>query len=43
MPLEATGYAKFKISPGGITHLHEDDFFRDRQVVTVNETHHLAQ
>ncbi|MBP2412684.1 putative phosphoglycerate mutase [Arthrobacter stackebrandtii] len=41
LPLEAAGHVKFKTSPGGISHLREDDFFHDRQVVTLNDHSHL--
>lgn len=42
LPLEEAGYVKFKVSPGSITHLREDDFFHDRQVVALNLTGHLG-
>lgn len=42
LPLEDAGYVKFKVAPGSITHLREDDFFHDRQVVTLNLTSHLG-
>ena len=42
LPLEAAGYVKFAVSPGGITHLREDDFFHDRQVAALNMVDHLA-
>jgi probable phosphoglycerate mutase len=41
LPLADAGYVKFKVSPGSITHLREDDFFHDRQVVTLNDISHL--
>jgi probable phosphoglycerate mutase len=41
LPLEAAGHVKFRTSPGGITHLREDDFFHDRQVVALNAVDHL--
>lgn len=41
LPLESAGYVKFKVSPGGITHLREDDFFHDRQLVSLNDVDHL--
>jgi probable phosphoglycerate mutase len=41
LPLEEAGYVKFKVSPGSITHLREDDFFHDRQVMTLNDVSHL--
>lgn len=42
LPLADAGYAKFRVSPGSITHLREDDLCRDRQVVTLNDIGHLA-
>ena len=42
MPLEAAAYVNFKSSPGGITHLREDDVFANRQVARLNDTAHLA-
>jgi probable phosphoglycerate mutase len=42
LPLREAGYVKFKVSPGSITHLREDDFFHDRQVVALNLTSHLG-
>jgi probable phosphoglycerate mutase len=41
MPLEAAGYINVRATSGGITHLHEDDFFRNRQIRSLNETSHL--
>jgi len=41
LPLEEAGYVKFKVSAGSITHLREDDFFHDRQVMTLNDVSHL--
>ncbi|WP_181773066.1 histidine phosphatase family protein [Amycolatopsis pittospori] len=35
MPLEAAGYVDFRGSPGSITVLREDDYFHNRQVVTL--------
>ncbi|WP_431954219.1 histidine phosphatase family protein, partial [Actinacidiphila sp. bgisy167] len=42
MPIEAVGYASFRAPFGSITTLHEDDFFHNRQVVSLGDTHHLA-
>ncbi|MET4059482.1 putative phosphoglycerate mutase [Arthrobacter sp. UYP6] len=36
--LPDAGYVKFQVSPGSITHLREDDFDHDRQVVALNLT-----
>lgn len=41
MPLEAAGYVNFKSNSGGITHLQEDDFLRNRAVRFLNRTSHL--
>ncbi|MGW5867090.1 histidine phosphatase family protein [Streptomyces sp. NPDC055239] len=41
MPIESAGYASFRASSGSITTLHEDDFFHNRQVVSLGDTHHL--
>lgn len=41
LPLEEAGFVKFKVSPGSITHLREDDFFHDRHVMALNEVSHL--
>ncbi|OLZ59742.1 histidine phosphatase family protein [Amycolatopsis keratiniphila] len=35
MPLEAAGYVDFRGSPGSVTVLREDDYFHNRQVVTL--------
>lgn len=42
MPIESVGYASFRAPSGSITTLHEDDFFHNRQVVTLGDTRHLA-
>ena len=41
MPLEAAGYVNFRSNSGGITHLQEDDFLRNRAVRFLNRTSHL--
>ncbi|WP_250028388.1 histidine phosphatase family protein [Paractinoplanes maris] len=41
MPLEAAGRVAFRFSPGGITTLHEDDYFHNHAVVQLNEVAHL--
>ena len=41
LPLAAAGYAAFRSTSGGLTHLCEDDFFHNRQVVTLNSVEHL--
>jgi 2,3-bisphosphoglycerate-dependent phosphoglycerate mutase len=42
LPIQAAGYVKFIAYAGSITHLREDDFFHDRQVVTLNDLDHLG-
>lgn len=42
MPVEATGYVSFRVSPGSISVLREDDFFHNRQVVALNDVSHLV-
>ncbi|MFE7185269.1 histidine phosphatase family protein [Streptomyces erythrochromogenes] len=41
MPIEAAGYAGFRAPSGSITTLREDDFFHNRQVVSLGDTRHL--
>ncbi|MFI6474861.1 histidine phosphatase family protein [Streptomyces sp. NPDC050516] len=41
MPIESAGYASFRAPSGSITTLREDDFFHNRQVVSLGDTHHL--
>ena len=42
LPLPAAGYVKFRLSPGSITHLNEDNFYHDRRVLDLNLTGHLG-
>lgn len=42
MPLGSAGYVNIRSSSGGITLLEEDDFFRNRTVVSLNDVSHLA-
>ena len=42
MPLESLGYVSFRAASGSITVLREDDYFHNRQVVTLGDTRHLA-
>jgi probable phosphoglycerate mutase len=42
IPRSHAGYASFAARPGGITTLVEDDFFHNRQVVTLADTSHLV-
>ena len=41
MPLDSVGYVNFDASPAGISHLREDDYFRNREVRALNGTAHL--
>ena len=41
MPIESAGYVSFRLTPGGISVLREDDFFHNRQITTLNEVSHL--
>jgi len=41
MPMDAAGYVNFRSSPGGVTHLREDDVFFNRCVMSLNDTSHL--
>ncbi|MGW2815650.1 histidine phosphatase family protein [Streptomyces sp. NPDC001415] len=41
MPIESAGYASFRAPAGSITTLREDDFFHNRQVVSLGDTRHL--
>ncbi|MEU8777167.1 histidine phosphatase family protein [Streptomyces sp. NPDC048606] len=42
MPIQSAGYAAFRAPSGSITTLREDDFFHNRQVVTLGDTRHLS-
>lgn len=42
MPVESAGFVNFGASSGGITHLQEDRFWRNRTVKFLNDTSHLA-
>lgn len=42
MPIDAAGFVSFRFSSGGITSLREDDFFRNRGIVQLNDTSHLT-
>ncbi|MFJ4620775.1 histidine phosphatase family protein [Streptomyces sp. NPDC088812] len=41
MPIESAGYVSFRAPSGSITTLREDDFFHNRQVVSLGDTRHL--
>ena len=42
MPIESLGYVNFRVASGSITTLREDDYFHNRQVVSLSDTLHLA-
>ena len=42
MPIESLGYVNFRVAAGSITELREDDYFHNRQIVSLNDTRHLA-
>ena len=42
MPIDALEFVSFKVDPGSITHLREDDYFHNRSVVSLNDTSHLV-
>ena len=42
MPIESLGYVSFRAASGSITVLREDDYFHNRQVVSLGDTRHLS-
>ena len=42
MPIESLGYVNFGVASGSITLLREDDYFHNRQVVSLGDMRHLA-
>jgi probable phosphoglycerate mutase len=42
MPLSSLGYVNFRAESGSITTLHEDEYFHNRQVLTLASTRHFA-
>jgi probable phosphoglycerate mutase len=42
LPVEAAGWIGFRPNAGGITHLQQDDRFRDRAMVSFNDRAHLV-
>jgi probable phosphoglycerate mutase len=42
MPIESVGYVNFRAGCASITVLREDDYFHNRQVVSLGDTRHLA-
>ena len=43
MPIESVGYVNFRAASGSITVLREDDYFHNRQVVSLGDTCHLVR
>jgi probable phosphoglycerate mutase len=41
MPIESVGFVDFRAASGSITVLREDDYFHNRRVESLGETHHL--
>jgi probable phosphoglycerate mutase len=41
LPVESLDYARFRVTPGSITELQEDDYFHNRTLVSLNGTRHL--
>ncbi|MEV4112152.1 histidine phosphatase family protein [Nonomuraea sp. NPDC049695] len=41
MPIKAVGHVAFRVRSGSITTLREDDFFHNRQVMSLGDTRHL--
>ena len=41
IPVEAAGFVSFATLPGAITHLRQDDYWRNRTVVALGDTSHL--
>ena len=41
MPIESVGYVNFRVRPGSITSLVEDDVYKNRAVRYLSDTRHL--
>ena len=41
MPIESVGYVNFRVRPGSITHLMEDDLHANRILVSLGDVRHL--
>lgn len=41
VPVDAAGFASFATKPGAITHLRQDEYWRNRTVVALADTSHL--
>ena len=42
VPVEAAGFASFATKPGAITHLRQDEFWRNRTLAALADIGHLA-
>ncbi len=42
IPIDAAGFVAFPAKSGSITHLHQDDFFRNRSLVRLADISHLT-
>ncbi|MBC7303438.1 MAG: histidine phosphatase family protein, partial [Nocardia sp.] len=42
IPVETVGFASFATTPGAITHLRHDDYWRNRALLSLADTSHLA-
>jgi probable phosphoglycerate mutase len=42
VPVEAVGFVSFATTPGAITHLRHDDYWRNRAVLSLADTAHLV-
>lgn len=43
LPRTALAHAAFRVGPGSITHLHEDDYFHNRTLMSLGDTTHLRR
>jgi len=43
LPAASAGFVNFRSKAGGITHLQEDDYWRNRAVVQLNDISHLCK
>lgn len=41
MPVESVGYVDLRVASGSITVVREDDYFHNREVVSLGDTSHL--
>ncbi|WP_089775726.1 histidine phosphatase family protein [Ruania alba] len=42
VPLSALDFVSFRLDPGSITHLREDDYFHNRTVIALNKIGHIV-